>query len=131
MTRQQYRYHNCDTSYRNSIITATKTSTVALWHQLCWQYCDCNDSINRRSATPVMVTVLSEVHFFLIQNRGLSIALAKFETHIRSLILKHTFADPTDRTKSMTISTAQPPISFIVSLVLSAANSTLENQAVN
>ena len=31
----------------------------------------------------------------------------------------------------MTISTAQPPISFIVSLVLSATNSTLENQAVN
>ena len=28
-------------------------------------------------------------------------------------------------------STAQPPISFIVSLVLSATNSTLENQAVN
>ena len=45
--------------------------------------------------------------------------------------LKHTFADPTDRTKSMTISTAQPPISFIVSLVLSATNSTLESQAVN
>ena len=52
-------------------------------------------------------------------------------THVRSLILKHTFADPTDRTKSMTISTAQPPISFIVSLVLSATNSTLESQAVN
>ena len=32
---------------------------------------------------------------------------------------------------SMTISTAQPPISFIVSLVLSATNSTLESQAVN
>ena len=32
---------------------------------------------------------------------------------------------------SMTILTAQPPISFIVSLVLSATNSTLENQAVN
>ena len=28
-------------------------------------------------------------------------------------------------------STAQPPISFIVSLVLSATNSTLESQAVN
>ena len=35
------------------------------------------------------------------------------------------------RTKSMTISTAQSPISFIASLVLSVANSTLENQAVN
>ena len=31
----------------------------------------------------------------------------------------------------MTISTAKTPISFIVSLVLSATNSTLENQAVN
>ena len=30
-----------------------------------------------------------------------------------------------------TISTAQPPISFIVLPVLSATNSTLENQAVN
>ena len=48
-----------------------------------------------------------------------------------SLILKRTFADPADRTKSMTISPAQPPISFTVSLVLSATNSTLENQAVN
>ena len=32
---------------------------------------------------------------------------------------------------SCSISTAQPPISFIVSLVLSATNSTLESQAVN
>ena len=30
----------------------------------------------------------------------------------------------------MTVSTAQPPISFVVSLVLSATNITLENQAV-
>ena len=34
----------------------------------------------------------------------------KFATHVRSLILKQTFKDPKDRTKSMTISNAQPLI---------------------
>ena len=51
--------------------------------------------------------------------------------NVHSSVLKHMLKGPKVRTKSMTISTVQPPISFIASLVLSAANSTLENLTVN
>ena len=140
-SRHSKLYCLCSRDIQNFIVCAVATFKTLLFVQSRHSklYCLCNRDIQNfivcAIATFKTLLFVQSRHSKLyclcsraIRNFLVCVSLLGLRS---SLILKHTFADPTDRTKSMTISTAEPPISFSVSLVLSATNSTLENQAVN